>query len=63
MHHNTLEAVFALPVRANIAWSEIESMLLALGAELSEGQAPRIRIALGGVRAVFHRRHPRRETD
>jgi hypothetical protein len=34
-----------------------------LGAELSEGRGSRIRISLNGVRAVFHRPHPKKETD
>ena len=38
-------------------------MLLAEGAELSEGAGSRVRIVLNGVRAVFHRPHPRKETD
>ncbi|MCC5933025.1 MAG: type II toxin-antitoxin system HicA family toxin [Balneolales bacterium] len=33
------------------------------GAELSEGSGSRIRVALNGVRAVFHRPHPEKETD
>ena len=28
---------------------------MALGAEISEGNGSRVRIALNGVRAVFHR--------
>ena len=59
----TLEAVFEDPVRADIPWVDIESLLRALGAELSEGRGSRVRIALRGVRAVFHRPHPQRETD
>lgn len=58
----TLEAIFENPVRANIPWADIESLLRALGAELSEGRGSRVRIALNGVRAVFHRPHPERET-
>ena len=42
---------------------DIERLLVALGAELSEGRGSRVRIALNGVRAVFHRPHPHRETD
>ena len=38
-------------------------MLIAAGAEISEGNGSRVRIALKGVRAVFHRPHPRKETD
>ena len=38
-------------------------LLQALGADLSEGRGPRIRIYLNGVRAVFHRPHPERVAD
>lgn len=50
-------------MRANVAWADIESLLAALGADLSEGSGSRVRIALRGVRAVFHRPHPQKETD
>lgn len=59
----TLEAVFEEPVRANIAWTDIEALFLVLGAEVSEGSGSRVRVALHGVRAVFHRPHPKKETD
>jgi hypothetical protein len=62
-HHKTLQAIFDEPVRANVLWSDIESLLEALGAEISEGRSSRVRIVLNGVRAVFHRPHPRKETD
>jgi hypothetical protein len=62
-HQLTLKAVFEDPVRSNIAWRDIESMLQTLGAEITEGAGSRVRIALNGVRAVFHRPHPQKETD
>jgi HicA toxin of bacterial toxin-antitoxin, len=62
-HQNTLKAIFAVPVQAGIVWKDIESMLLALGAEITEGSGSRVRIALNGCRAVFHRPHPHKETD
>jgi hypothetical protein len=62
-HQKTLEAIFADPVRSNIAWRDIEALLEAVGAEISEGEGSRVRIALNGVRAVFHRPHPQKETD
>lgn len=62
-HRSTLDAIFTDPVQANIVWTDIESMLKALGAEISEGRDSRVRIALNGVRAVFHRPHPEKETD
>ncbi|MGC1272267.1 MAG: type II toxin-antitoxin system HicA family toxin [Planctomycetaceae bacterium] len=62
-HQRTLAAVFEDPVRSNIAWRDIEALLKAAGAEISEGSGSRVRIALNGVRAVFHRPHPAKETD
>jgi len=41
--------------RANIAWPDIEAMLLHFGAEITGGRGSRVRIALNGVRVVFHR--------
>ena len=58
-----LEKIFDDPVRSNILWADVESLLRACGAEVTEGQGSRIRVALNGVRAVFHRPHPRPETD
>ena len=62
-HRRTLEAIFDDPVRSNIPWRDIESMLKTVGAELTEGEGSRVRIALNGGRAVFHRSHPQKETD
>jgi HicA toxin of bacterial toxin-antitoxin, len=62
-HQRTLRAIFEDPVKSGILWSDIERLLVALGAEISEGRGSRVRIALRGVRAVFHRPHPRKETD
>jgi HicA toxin of bacterial toxin-antitoxin, len=50
------------PIRANIAWADVESMLFALGATMTEGRGSRVRVELNGVRAVFHRPHPQKET-
>ena len=62
-HRATLRAIFADPVRASIVWTDVEALFRAAGAEMTEGQGSRVRVALGGVRAVFHRPHPEKETD
>jgi hypothetical protein len=62
-HRQTLQAILEDPVRSNIAWRDIEALLKAAGAEITEGSGSRVRIALNGVRAVFHRPHPQKETD
>jgi hypothetical protein len=62
-HRKTFAAIFKTPVSASIKWADIEALLIALGAQVSEGSGSRVRIALNGVRAVFHRPHPQPATD
>lgn len=62
-HRKTLDAIFDTPVRSDIEWKEIESLFRALGGEISEGRGSRVRIVLKGVRAVFHRPHPKKEAE
>lgn len=62
-HKKILQQIFQNPIHAGIAWRDIESLLIALGAEISEGNGSRVRIVLNDVRAVFHRPHPQKETD
>ena len=62
-HRKTYRDLYTDPVKADIAWSDIESLFLALGAKLSEGRGSRIRVELNGERAVFHRPHPESVTD
>ena len=62
-HERTLRDVFADPVKSSIRWVDIEAMFRHHGAEISEGAGSRVRVVLNGVRAVFHRPHPKRETD
>lgn len=62
-HRTRIYDIFAAPIRANIAWKDIESTLVALGAEIKESSSSRVRIQLKDVWAVFHRPHPQKETD
>ena len=62
-HRKTLEAIFDEPVRSSIPWKDIEALMIGCGGEISEGRGSRVRVALRGVRAVFHRPHPMKETD
>ena len=56
-------AIFKNPVQSDIEWKDIESLLKAFGAKISEGNGSRVRIELNGERAVFHRPHPEKVTD
>ena len=58
----TLERIIEKPERSDIDWKDIENLIYALGGEVSEGRGSRVRIYLNGVRAVFHRPHPKRVT-
>jgi hypothetical protein len=62
-HRATLVQVFDDPPRASIAWRDVEALLIACGAERSEGSGSRMRFALNGVRAVFQQPHPKKEID
>ena len=55
--------IFREPVLSDIERTDIESLLQALGAKLSEGNVSRVRVELNGERAVFHRPHPEKTTD
>lgn len=45
-HAKTLQAIFALPIRASIAFSEIEALLIALGVEKTEREGSRVKFVL-----------------
>ena len=62
-HQRTLERIFKDPVQASIAWQDIEAMFIALDADVEEGAGSRVILELNSVVAVFHRPHPRKETD
>ena len=59
----TMESIFKEPTQANILWSDIEQLFIALGGKISEGSGSRVRVRLNESRAVFHRPHPQKTTD
>lgn len=62
-HLRTLEALFAHPTSANIAWKEIEALFIGLGAEVLEREGSRVAVCLFNEVRVFHRPHPSPQTD
>lgn len=62
-HRKILDEIFKDPVSSKVKWDTIESLLINLGADISEGRGSRVRIELNGAKAVFHRPHPNPETD
>jgi hypothetical protein len=57
----TLKAVFADPASPTLAWVDIESLLIAAGAQVIEGSGSAVRFECNGVIARFHRPHPDKE--
>jgi hypothetical protein len=62
-HLKTLESIYSRPISANISWSDIEALLVALGARIEEREGSRVLVRLFDERRVFHRPHPSPMTD
>ncbi|UGY09232.1 MULTISPECIES: type II toxin-antitoxin system HicA family toxin [unclassified Phyllobacterium] len=62
-HRVILQQVFARPASGSIRWSDVEALLLGLGAEITEREGSRIGVFLFGEIRVFHRPHPSPDTD
>ena len=60
---NTLDQLFKAPTPQGIKWSEIESLIKALGGEIKEGRGSRCKFLLNKSIASFHRPHPSPDTD
>jgi HicA toxin of bacterial toxin-antitoxin, len=60
-HRKTLEAVFAEPTKSNIAWTDIEALLINVGCKLTEGSGSRVKFSHGEETLSFHRPHPGKE--
>jgi hypothetical protein len=57
----TLATLSTDPVSGTIAWADIESLLIAVGCEVIEGNGSRVRFSFKGEIASFHRPHPAKE--
>ena len=56
-----LEAVFAMPTRANVRFSDLAGLVVGLGGEVREGSGSRVVFELKGRRLYLHRPHPGRQ--
>ena len=57
----TLQAIFTKPTLSNIAWKDIENLMLALGAKIKEGKGSAGVFILEQKIFPFHRPHPQKE--
>ncbi|MBI1867439.1 MAG: type II toxin-antitoxin system HicA family toxin [Methylocystis sp.] len=60
-HRRTLAAVFSHPIPTTLEWRKIESLFVAIGCEVIEGEGSRVAFKHGALRADFHRPHPGKE--
>jgi hypothetical protein len=60
-HRRTVKALFTVPPRSNVRFSDIEALIVALGGEVREGAGPRVAFELKGMRIYLHRPHPGHE--
>jgi hypothetical protein len=60
-HRKTLNAIFADPISGNLPWTHIETLLVAIGCNVVEGNGSSVTFEKNGRRAYFHRPHPQRE--
>ena len=60
-HRKTLQAIFAQPTLPSIVFSDIESLVVALGGSVMEREGSRVKITLQGEQWHCHRPHPGKE--
>ncbi len=58
-HQKTLDRIYETPTLANVRWSEVVSLLVALGCEVVPTRGSMYLVShRGGSRLVLHRPHP-----
>jgi len=62
-HRETLRKILSHPASHNVEWKRIERMLIALGADVTETPAGRVKVALNGQERDFHRPHHKNLDD
>jgi HicA toxin of bacterial toxin-antitoxin, len=58
---NTYSALFAEPIRRNILWNDVVSLILALDGQVLQGDGSRVRFDLNDVSLNIHSPHPQKE--
>lgn len=57
----TLNGIFENPVRADIEWENVISLLSYLGVEVIYGKGSRVKFRFNGLLASLDKPHPRKE--
>lgn len=57
----TYDAIFATPIRRNIVWNEVVSLIEGMGGEVAHGNGSRVRFSKNGISLNIHSPHPQKE--
>ena len=57
----TYEAIFAEPIRSNISWKDVVSLINGLGGKVIHGDGSRVCFYLNGISLHMHSPHPQKE--
>ena len=55
------DAIFATPIRRNIIWDDVVSLVEALGGSITQGNGSRVRFSLNDIALNIHSPHPQKE--
>lgn len=55
------DAIFATPIRRNIIWNDVVSLVEALGGTVIQGDGSRVRFSLNDISLNIHSPHPQKE--
>ena len=55
------DAIFATPIRRNIIWDDVVSLVEALGGTIIQGNGSRVRFSLNNISLNIHSPHPQKE--
>lgn len=58
---STFDAIFAEPIKRNIAWNDVVSLVNALGGTVTQGSGSRVRFDLNDISLNIHSPHPQKE--
>lgn len=56
-----MRTIFSVPTAASIKFADIEKLMVALGAEINEGNGSRMSFELNEQKLFVHRPHPAKE--
>ncbi|MGK7930699.1 MAG: type II toxin-antitoxin system HicA family toxin [Microcystaceae cyanobacterium] len=55
------DALFAEPIRRNILWDDVVSLIKAIGGTVTQGNGSRVRFDINDISLNIHSPHPQKE--